>query len=337
MIGKEKKPRFGVILQGVDTPAEFTNAVKQIEDWGFDTLWITDSSLHARAMYPYLTLAALNSTRIKLGSCVTNPVTRHPAVNLNAMLTVDEISGGRAILGVATGDRPITELGYKPAPVAAVKDMVRITRRLLNGETVSEMTTLFSLNGGKLRYYRRADLPIYIAGSGPKILGAAGEVADGVLMLVGVFEAGVKFALDQISQGAHGVGRDLSSIDINVCAYGAIREDRRLARDESRPIAAWFPQTAPYYCDLAGVDPELTKKIKEVYAGGEFHEAQRAAALTSEDMVDKFTLSGTPEECAEKVGMLLSLGVDQVNFFPLGADRMGSVRMFAERIIPRFK
>ena len=97
------QPTCGVALQGVDAPFAFIDKVKEIEGLGFDNLWLTDSSLHTRDCYSYLTLAATVSTRLRLGSAVTNPVSRHPGVTAAALATVDEVSGGRAILGMGVG------------------------------------------------------------------------------------------------------------------------------------------------------------------------------------------------------------------------------------------
>lgn len=74
-------PRAGVVLQGVDPPGVFCGMVEEIESLGFDHLWLTDSSLHARNCYSYLTLAATRSSRLLIGTAVTNPATRHPAIS----------------------------------------------------------------------------------------------------------------------------------------------------------------------------------------------------------------------------------------------------------------
>jgi 5,10-methylenetetrahydromethanopterin reductase len=89
------EPASGVVLQGVDPPGEFCDRVAEIESLGFGYLWLTDSSLHARNCYSYLTLAAARSSRLRLGTAVTNPVTRHPAITAAAAATVDEIARWR--------------------------------------------------------------------------------------------------------------------------------------------------------------------------------------------------------------------------------------------------
>ena len=98
--------RSGVVLQGAYPPAEFRSMVERIDELGYEHLWVTDSSLHARNSYSYLTMAALTSPNLLLGTAVTNPVTRHPAITAVAAASVDEISEGPMILGIRAGDRP---------------------------------------------------------------------------------------------------------------------------------------------------------------------------------------------------------------------------------------
>src|ERR1039458_2048464 len=114
-------PRAGVVLQGVDAPGVFCGMVEEIESLGFDHLWLTDSSLHARNCYSYLTLAATRSSRLLIGTAVTNPAPRHPAIPAAAAATVDEIAAGRLILGIGGGDRPPRALRLAPSRPATVE------------------------------------------------------------------------------------------------------------------------------------------------------------------------------------------------------------------------
>ena len=112
--------RIGVALQPVDGPREFREFVTEIDALGFDRLWMTDSSLHARYVYSYLTLASTWSPRLHIGTAVTNPLTRHPAVTAIAASTLDIVSEGRFALGIGAGDRPLLSLGLKPAPLGVL-------------------------------------------------------------------------------------------------------------------------------------------------------------------------------------------------------------------------
>src|ERR1017187_2797031 len=110
-------PRAGVVLQGVDAPGVFCGMVEEIESLGFDHLWLTDSSLHARNCYSYLTLAATRSSRLLIGTAVTNPATRHPAITAAAAATVDEIAAGRMILGIGGRRPPPPWPSAQPKPI----------------------------------------------------------------------------------------------------------------------------------------------------------------------------------------------------------------------------
>ena len=107
------QPQCGVTLQGVDSPSAFVETVREIEALGFDNLWLTDSSLHTRDCYSYLTLAATVSTRLGLGCAVTNPVTRHPGITAAA----DAALSPAPAIG-AHGGAILAELGFDRAAQA---------------------------------------------------------------------------------------------------------------------------------------------------------------------------------------------------------------------------
>lgn len=329
--------RFGVTLQGVEPPRAFQQQVRDIEGAGFTHLWITDSSLHARYVYSYLTLAALSSERLLLGTGVTHPFTRHPAINVNAIATLDEISEGRAILGIGAGDAPTVELGYAPARVKVVREMVELARGLLAGETMNFEGSAFRVKNGHLHFKYRDTVPIYMACSGPRMLELAGELADGVIVQCGLFPEAVDFAREHVARGAARAGRSLAEVDFWVMMCGAISEDRTAAVNRSRTMAAWFAQMAPHMCEVAGVDPAVVQKIRDAYSGGEFHQAQAAAALTPDAMVESFTLGGTPAEARARVERLIACGVRGFNYMPTGAARPESLANFSQSILPSLR
>jgi 5,10-methylenetetrahydromethanopterin reductase len=302
--------------------------VTEIERLGYGHLWLTDSSLHARNCYSYLTLAAARSTRLVLGTAVTNPASRHPAITAAAAATLDEVSGGRMVLGIGAGDRPLLALGLRPSPLADVEAAVSGMRRLWRGETVDLEAAGFRLRGAHLRFPARAEIPVYVSASGPKTLERAGQIADGVILLVGLFPEGLSWALDQVQRGADLAGRPRPHIA--VFAYGTIDEDEDAALAGGRSIAAWFPQTAPHICDLAGLPRDITYRVRESYAGGEFQEAAAAARLLPDDFVRKVALSGSRQRASEQIRHALDVGADSVHVFPLGADRLGTIRAFAD-------
>ena len=320
--------RRGVVLQGVDTVDEFLAMASHIEAAGFDHLWLTESSLHARDPYQLLALAARATTRLRLGTAVTNPVTRHPALTAVAAATLAEIAGDRAILGIGAGDRPLMALGAKPARLAELEAAIAAIRALLAGGSVTADEPGFRLVDAHLRFDAKADLPVFVSASGPRTLELAGAVADGVILLCGLDPAVVQWALDRVDEGARSAGRPRPHIAIFV--YGVIDEYEPAAIAGARSIAAWFPQTAPIYCDLVGLDPAITRAVRESYSGGEFQEAAQAASLLPESFVQRMAVAGNRDRVTAQLAALRQVGVDSINILPLGDDRMATVNAFDE-------
>jgi 5,10-methylenetetrahydromethanopterin reductase len=317
----------GVVLQGVDRPERFAELVRRF-DATMSTLWLTDSSLHARNPYAYLTLAAMNSQQLLLGTAVTNPVTRHPAITAAAAATVDEISNGRMLLGIGAGDRPLVALAERPATLRTLEDSIDVIRRLIAGETVDHAGS-FGLHDAHLRFATAGHaIPVFVSATGPRTLEMSGRVAEGVILLCGLVPETVQWALDHIDRGARAAGRPRPHVA--VFAYGVIDEDEARAVEQARSIAAWFPQTAPNYCELAGLDPQIAAAVRERYRGGEFQEAGEAAALLPVEFVQKMALAGNRERTTALLAGLVTMGVDSINVFPLGDDRLATVEAFGE-------
>ncbi len=323
--------RTAVCLQGVDTPDVFEHNVAEIERLGYDALWLTDSSLHTRNCWSYLTLAARVSSRLTLGTAVTNPITRHPGVTASAAATLDEISDGRFILGIGAGDRPLLSLGRKPAKLADLSASIDSIRRLWNGEHISVQAEAFAFNDAHYRFAPTAhDIPIWVSATGPKTLELAGRIADGVILLAGLHPDGIRFALEHIDRGVEQAGRSARPA-ITVFAYGAIDDDdEQAAFAAARTIAAWFPQTSPVYCELAGLSPELISEVRARYVGGEFQEAAKAAELLPAEFVHRMALAGGSEEACQHIRNLTELGIDYLTVFPLGPNRMQTVARFQD-------
>ena len=313
------------LVQAVDPPSVFVDLARAVEASGADHLFVADSSLHGRAVWPYLTLAATATERLRLGTGITHPLSRHPAVTANAAATLDEISGGRAVLGIGSGDRPLLELGLRPSPVETLEDAIRGIRALLEGQTV----TGAGLARASLLHPPERLVPIVVAASGPRTLRMAGRMADGVLMQVGTDPRCVEVAVREVIDGARAAGRDPADLWLSVMAYGSVRVDAAAARAESRHFAAWIPQTVPRYCEIVGIPASDVERVRTVYAGGELMKADAAAEVVTDAMVDAFTLAGNVDQVRERLADLASIGIDHVTFFPMGEDRIGGARRFA--------
>ena len=137
---------FGVGLVTQHRRKKFIELVNDIEGWGYNNLWILDEELY-RDCYVHMALSALNTTRVRLGTAVTNPVTRHPAITAEAVGTIDELSNGRAVLGIGLGGS-IRKMLKLESSIPRLREATLIIRRLWAGEKinfeVSRFVCLFS-------------------------------------------------------------------------------------------------------------------------------------------------------------------------------------------------
>src|SRR5688572_4063201 len=170
---------------------------KVTEELGYSHIWVGDSHLIWREAYVNMAAMALSTTRVKLGTGVTNPLTRHPSVVASAYATLEEYSPGRMIVGIGLGDSSVETMGKKPAKLAYFERTMQELRDLFAGKEVQ-------LETGKIHLLHpcKAKVPIYIAASGPKMLELSGRIGDGIIVLVGVADEYIAHAKEKISAGA---------------------------------------------------------------------------------------------------------------------------------------
>jgi 5,10-methylenetetrahydromethanopterin reductase len=275
----------------------------------------------------YVTLALEATSRLRVGTAVTNPLTRHPAITANAAATLARLAPGRFICGIGVGDSPLPEIGTKVAKVDTLIETVDTMRRLWAGESLTGQIGRHRYNNARLPV-AVGELPVYFAASGARTLAAAGQHADGVIVLAGLFPDGLDFALKHVARGRRASLRE--AFTTTCFLYGSIRDDEAAALDEARTIGAWFPQVSPAHARLAGMSDDLIAAVRAAYGGGEFQRAGAAARLISDELVRKIAFAGTPETTAAKLAWLRGSGVDAVSVFPLGADRLGTIEAFAQ-------
>lgn len=319
--------RVGVTLQGVYPPDQFVALVRWIEELGYDDLWITDSSLHAGDCYVYATLALSSTERLRVGTAVTNPLTRHPAITANAFRSLLHVAPRRVACGIGVGDRPLAELGLPMAKLATLRETIAALRALWAGETLGEEVGPWRFDSARLLSPVDAP-PVLVSASQPRALELTGEIADGVILLAGLFPEGVAFAREHLAAGRAKSERE--AFQETFFLYGAIDDDEEAALESARSIAAWFPKTAPVYARLAGMSDELIASVNTAYAGGEFQDARQAASLISDELVRKIAFCGTPAQAREKLDWVESEAPQAVSVFPIGAGRRGTIERFAE-------
>jgi 5,10-methylenetetrahydromethanopterin reductase len=336
-----KKIEFGMSLSTEDDPKKFIDLVRATERAGFKSIWQTDSGLEGRDCYPYLTLVAINTHKPTIGTGVTNLLSRNIGITANAIATVDEISGGRTILGLSAGGPwNLSALGIK-APVSPeyFRDQVKKIRSLLMGEKVS-------LNpksaGAELFFKTRNPVPIFVAATGPKMLAVAGEVGDGVIVSTGVNDKSINFSMGRIKEGARRAKRDYEKIKLVNWTFLGVAKDSKTAIDSIRPLAMWSPALNPFWSDLVESNERDSKLIREANSKKhDFVEMNKISKLLSEEFILKFGIAGTVDECIEQIKRLSLTGIDQIAILTgehgVGQDVKDVVELFGNEIIPHFE
>src|SRR6266568_1560486 len=218
---------FGVCFAPDPPPSRWVDLTKLAEAQGFEYAWLFDSHVLWQEVYPIFTLMAANTRTIKIGPCVTNPGTRDPTVTASALATLNAISGGRMVMGIGRGDSARRVLGQKPVTVEEMEADCRLIRDLAAGREVS-------YDGVKVRLkWAEHELPIWVAGYGPKALRAAGRVADGVIIQL-ADPAIIKWCLQFVREGAEEAGRSFDDIQIQAAAPAFISDDLEAARGSRR-------------------------------------------------------------------------------------------------------
>jgi 5,10-methylenetetrahydromethanopterin reductase len=337
--------RTGLLLLPARPVAEMAALVARAEALGYDDVWLADERFF-REVYATLAAFAARTTRVRLGPCVTDPYSRHPALTAVAIATLDELAGGRAVLGIGAGVSGFRELGVRADRSAvAIREAVELIRRLLAGETVTVKGETVALHEGRLDFAPpRAAVPIYVASQRAAGCRVAGRVADGAIMQGCVAEPLLAFLRERVHEGARQVGRDPAAVAlvarINVC----VDDDHRAARDVMRPtIVRSLTAQRPDFFTFATAGLELPARLRAGVLGlGYTHDPAPLQALASEvpdAFVDAVTLTGPPDVIAPEVARMARSGIGELMVYPLGvAGRVErTIERFQTEVMPRVR
>ncbi|MDR7482975.1 MAG: LLM class flavin-dependent oxidoreductase [Armatimonadota bacterium] len=334
---------FGVGLPLEAPVAALVDLARDVETLGYSTLWANDERLE-RDVYSVLAVVAGATRRLRLGPGVTNPYSRHPALTAVAVATLDEISGGRAVLGLGAGGTNHGTLGIKREhPAAALREAVRVIRALLHGDTVTLEGRVVRLYQGHLDFTPpRPDVPIYIGARGPRALETAGELADGAIVGNVATPEGWRYALEHIERGARRAGRRADALHLVAWMYTSIAPDPRAALDAIRPMVATSLVTSRPILDRLGIEmpPRFAAVMDAAGWTASRQVTGRAAAEVPDEIARRFGLAGTPADCAAQLRHLLDavpeIGhVAIVPFGPDGQSPRGVIRQFIEEVAAR--
>jgi len=320
------------------------------ETCNFETVYVGDSQMIWNDVWVTLGACAAATSKIRLGTGVTNTVTRHPAVTANAIMTLNMLSNGRAVLGVGAGDSAVRTAGLSPARLPEIRKRIEFIRALLQGQEVDALDwgidTAANTWGRETRVHlvgaeEWGTVPIQLACMGPKSVRAAGEICDGVIVdgHMGGNAEGVRKTVETAIEGASSAGKDPLSLRYVAAIDAAIDDDRKKALDQVRPTAARNIANKPWLPDTLGVEhADVVKAVTESY---KFYQHLDLGAKHREIIPDevamKCCIAGTPEDCIAKGRELKDAGINEISLFITSQDEEGShqvLRRFAEEVLP---
>ncbi len=342
--------KYGLLLLGEHTPDRLTRLAQLAEANEFQDVWLADEKFFRD---PFVSLAhvAQHTRSIRVGTCVTDPFTRHPALIAMAAATLDEISAGRAVLGLGAGFSGLEAMGVQRVrAVRSLRQAVDAIRRLWAGETVTIDDDAFVLRQASLDFAARRNIPILIASAGRQVLRLAGEAADEVML--GDLGSGevVASAWAEVERGAARLGRDLGGVRRVARLNVALSEDVESARDVIRPwILAYLWHAYPDWSHILDYTPDWEDRmqpLKDFIAehGGkprnvdDRNQVLRFARLLPERLVRRYALAGSVPEVVAQIRELAAFGIDQIALYPTplpGQSLESMLRQFMERVVPQ--
>src|SRR5579883_3493738 len=330
--------RFGIIALP-HSVQEAVEDAKLAESAGFHWLGMADSQSVYRELYTSAALCAAATSRIRIGPTVTNPVTRHPAVTASGIATLDEISAGRAFCGIGTGDSAVLNLGERPVSLARLRAYVHTVRSLLRRQDTEYQGRRVHLG------WPARPAPVYVVAEGPRTLELAGEIADGVVIGVGLQAELLREALAHVAAGAVRAGRTLADLDLWAFARINVTADIEAGIDEIRmELASCAHHVFRFTLEGKQVPPALAEAIRLLQRGYQPAQHEQAAganaALVRDPtlrhyLAERFAVIGPPDACVQKLQAVAGAGVPNVLFTGFAPDRAALIRSLGEAVLPR--
>jgi 5,10-methylenetetrahydromethanopterin reductase len=318
---------------------------QRLEAEGWDGMGVTDSQSLAGDPWVAITAAAAGTTTLRLGTTVTNPVTRHPAVTASAAASAAVVAGDRVVIGIGRGDSALAHLGRAPAPVSVLERYVKVLRTYLAGETVpfddldfhekmappAATLGLADAPGGScLTWLANAGVhvPVEVAASGPRVIATAACAADGVIFALGADAGRLRWGIQAARQARRHAGLDPDGLSfgayINVVAHPEIEVARRLAVGALATVARFSVMHGEVNGPVTAEQREVLGDLQRGYdMNRHTRSSSQQAGVLTDAFIDGFAVVGPPSRVVERLQEIAELGVRKVIIVGVspGSDR----------------
>ncbi len=304
--------RIGIVpfWKGYDRK-EVLKAARLADELGYHSIWIPEAWSYEQ--FQLLTEIALMTKNLRLATGIANVFSRSAGLLAMSAATLDEISAGRAILGLGTSGKNVVEnfhgVPYEK-PLTRLKETIGICQALWRGDRLSpEMSSLFDARHFKLEMQPlRPKIPVYVASLQEKAIREIGRIADGWVPTFWPYKH-LKDGIALLAEGAAHAGRDVKDIDIAPFVAVIPMPDAALARAVIKPLVSFYiGGMGVYYHGLFcryGFK-ENADLVRDLYNAGD---RKKAAAAVSDELIDAIAICGTPEHCREKLAEWRAAGM----------------------------
>ncbi len=330
---------FGVTVLPDPPATRLVELMALAESHGFEIGWTYDSHVLWQDSFPLLTMAAQATSTMKFGHLVTNPGTREPTVVASLYATLHDISDGRMVMGIGRGDSARRYIGQKPVRVAEFEEALRMIKPFMNGEEVH-----WNDKDLQLKWVRPElpPIPLWVAGYGPRALGVAGRVGDGVIIQLADPEI-IQWIMATARAAATEAGRDPAELKCIVCApshVGSIEDGREQTR--------WFPAMVSnhvmdlierYGADGSTIPTALTDFVqaRKFY---DYNDHSRVGAahgeFVTDEICDRFSVLGDTDQIMAKLRELEAIGVDHFSIYLMTHGQEETLAAYGSSVIPQF-
>ncbi len=340
-----------------------------VEELGFDRAWVPDSQMIWSDCYSILALAAVNTSRIKIGTGVSIAGTRIAPVTAHSIGSINQLAPGRVFLGMGTGHTAMRVMGQDPIPASEFREYLRVTRALLHGQAVDytyrgKTREIEFLHRDRKFVNLDNPIPIYVAANGPKACQATGAYGDG-WTTIGKEPGPLEHNLGHIHEGAREAGRTLGD-DFHTVLFSAaciLRAGEDLTSERViNEIGAWITTELHFFYEIwekAGRNDELIpphfancwerylervenfslapeKRFRQIHDGHATYLVPDEKVFVTPEAIRAVALVGSAEEIISEIREIEKLGIREINIMPAADHCQEAFSDFAKEILPAF-
>jgi 5,10-methylenetetrahydromethanopterin reductase len=345
------------------SPQLVVQRAQQYEAAGLSGMVVWDAQSSDGDCYVSLAAAAMATTSLKLGTGVTNPVTRHPAVTASAISSLQAISNGRAVLGIGRGDASLAHIGRAPASVESLSRYTQLVQRYLRGESVAfEDLSDYATNAPNLSQLdlghapphsalewlgNMPKVPVEVSATGPRMIADAAIHADGVMLSVGSDLARLRWGIDLVRSTRAKAGLDPNGIPVGAWVNVVAHPDVEIARQLASGWTSVFARFAIMHGKPTGPQTnDSIKSLEHLYNDFDLRDqaspSSAQAQSMTQDFINNYAVVGTADSCVTRLQQIIELGISKViavGFAETGSSNNGSIatEAFLSQIAPALK